>query len=310
VAIFVDQSSEQPLALSIGDLAERTGVPPSTLRTWELRYAIPASRRGSGGHRRYDLAAVELVLEVVRQRASGLSMGMAVERAREVLERPETSVFAGVSRRHQELRIQTLRKPAMLALCRAIEDECCAQAARPLVFASFQEERFYRASERRWRELSRTAVSSIVFADFPNAAQTGSGRIGSSSGRGTSAPGGLPGSAPIEVSVPFDAPLNREWMLVCDSADHPGCVAGWEPPGQSEVPDRERRFEAFWSVDPLVVRHAARICAQLTAQYRPGTPQLLDQLESTPPEASAELRRASGVLDRMLGYLSASSGSG
>jgi hypothetical protein len=34
---------------------------------------------------------------------------------------------------------------------------------------------------------------------------------------------------------------------------------------------------------------------------------LLEQLEATPPEASPELRRASAVLDRMLGYLSDSS---
>jgi DICT domain-containing protein len=277
---------QQRPGLSIGDLASRTGVPPSTLRTWELRYAVPRSQRGSGGHRRYGNDAVDLVLEVVRQRTSGLSMSMAVDRAKDLIRQPETSVFAAVTRRHPELRVQQLRKPALLALSRAIEDECCAQADRPVLFASFQREQFYRASEVRWRELTRTALSTIVFADFASSSQAE--------------------SYPLEIAVPFDAPLNREWILVCDSPDHPACVVAWEPAGQAQTRDRERRFEAFWSVDARVVRHAARVCANLSRLYRPGTPSLLDQLEATPPEASLELRRASAVLDRMLGYLSAS----
>jgi DICT domain-containing protein len=281
-------ADDQPSpALSIGDLADRTGVPPSTLRTWENRYAVPASRRAAGGHRRFDTAAVDLVLEVVRQRAAGLSMAMAVDRAKALAEQPQTSVFAGVTRRHPDLRVQSLRKPAVLALSRAIEDECCAQADRPLLFAAFQRERFYRASERRWRELSRTARMAVVFADFST----------------TSADP----DAPLEVRLPYDAPLNREWVLVCDAPDQPGCVVGWEPPGQASARDRDRLFEAFWSVDAEVVRHAARICAQLSTRYEPATPSVLDQLEHTPPQASPELRRASGVLDRMLSYLSASS---
>jgi DICT domain-containing protein len=277
---------QQASGLSIGDLASRTGVPPSTLRTWELRYALPTSQRGPGGHRRYDQAAVDLVLEVVRQRTSGLGMSMAVDRAKDLVRQPETSVFAALARRHPDLRVQRLRKPALLALCRAIEDECCAQADRPLLFASFQREKFYRVSEARWRELTRTARSAVVFADFPSSSPTV--------------------SYPLEVAVPFDAPLNREWVLVCDSPDNPGCVVGWEPAGQADIRDRERRFEAVWSVDARVVRHAARVCASLSQLYRPGSPSLLDQLEETPPEASPELRRASAVLDRMLGYLSAS----
>ena len=73
---------------------------------------------------------------------------------------------------------------------------------------------------------------------------------------------------------------------------------------QSSLPDGARRFETFWSVDARVVRHAARICAQLGRQYGAETP-MWPQLDETPPEASEATRRASGVLDRMLGYLSA-----
>lgn len=281
-AITDDESS-----LSIGDLAERTGVPPGTIRTWELRYGLPVPRRMAGGHRRYDLEAVDLVREAARQRASGLSMPLAVDRAKETLGQPESSVFAGVRRRHPELRTQSLPKPAVLALSRAIEDECCSQAERPLLFASFQQERFYRASEHRWTELARTAETALVFADFARAPHE---RESGSRGK------------PVEVPIPFEAPLNREWLLVCDAPDLPGCVVGWERPEVVDRPDTARRFETFWSVDPRVVRHAARICVQLARRY--GDVAVHGpQLAETPPEASAATLRASGVLDRMLRYL-------
>jgi DICT domain-containing protein len=246
---------------------------------------MPVPTRGAGGHRRYGVEAVDLVREAVRQRAGGLSMSMAVARAQELLGQPESSVFAGVRRRHPELRTQLLPKPALLALCRAIEDECCAQAERPLLFAGFQRERFYRASEHRWSELSRTARSAVVLADFARRRS--------------------PRNRPLEVPVPFDAPLNREWVLVCDAPDYPGCLVGWERPETADVEDGARRFETFWSVDARVVRHAARVCAELVSRYDGASRSSWPELEPTPPEASEATRRASGVLDRMLGYLSA-----
>lgn len=227
-------------------------------------------------------------------------MRLAVEQAGALLDRPESSVFAGVRRRHPGLRTQLLRKPAVLAMSRAIEDECCAQAERPVLFASFQRERFYRASEHRWGELARTAASAVVFADFADRPHRARTRSATPLSPGTP---GSPGSSVVEVRVPFDAPMNREWVLVCDSPDYPGCVAGWERPETADLPDAARRFETFWSVDALVVRHAARICARLTEQYDAGLGSSWPQLDGSPPQASAETRRASGVLDRMLGYL-------
>ena len=49
----VDPSNED-LDWSVGRVAERLGVPPATLRTWDRRYGIGPSQRTSGGHRRYS----------------------------------------------------------------------------------------------------------------------------------------------------------------------------------------------------------------------------------------------------------------
>ena len=282
--------SELPDGLSIGELARRTQVPAPTLRSWEDRYGFPRPHRLAGGHRRYDDGDVALIEAVVRLRASGMSLQAAISQAASQAAEAEPSVFAGLRRRHPALTLHVLRKVTLLALTRAIEDECCARAERPVLFASFQRQRFFRQSEERWNELARTARVVVVFADFSGSAKAGR--------RPPEEP------APIRVPLSEDAPARREWTLVCESRDYPACVTGWEFPGQREAADPDRRFEVIWSVDPQVVSHAAAICAQLARSARPGLGRLLDALPSEPaPPASADLRRAEGLLSRMTGYL-------
>jgi MerR family transcriptional regulator, light-induced transcriptional regulator len=113
-------------------------------------------------------------------------------------------------------------------------------------------------------------------------------------------------SAPLLVTVPGDAPLRREWVLVCDSPDYPACLTAWEFPGQQDTADSARRFETLWSADPQVVRDAASICAGLAREWSPGTGDLLGGLPAgQAPPASADLRRATSLLSRMTGYLEA-----
>jgi DICT domain-containing protein len=282
--------SELPDGLSIGELARRTQVPAPTLRSWEDRYGFPRPHRLAGGHRRYDDGDVALIEAVVRLRASGMSLQAAIGQAASQAAEAEPSVFAGLRRRHPALTLQVLRKVTLLALTRAIEDECCARAERPVLFASFQRQRFFRQSEERWNELARTARVVVVFADFSGSAKAGRRPPEE--------------SAPIRVPLPEDAPARREWTLVCESRDYPACVTGWEFPGQREAADPDRRFEVIWSVDPQVVSNAAAICGQLARSARPGLGRLLDALPSEPaPPASADLRRAEGLLSRMTGYL-------
>ena len=69
-------------ALTIGDVAARTGVSVATLRAWELRYGFPVPARLASGHRRYRVEDVALIEQVERDRASGLSLTAAMARAR------------------------------------------------------------------------------------------------------------------------------------------------------------------------------------------------------------------------------------
>jgi MerR family transcriptional regulator, light-induced transcriptional regulator len=281
--------TESQDGLSIGELARRTEVPAATLRSWEDRYGFPRPQRLAGGHRRYDQADIGLIEAVVRLRAGGMSLQAAIGQATSAAGQPEPSVFAGLRRRHPGLIPQVMRKATLLALTRAIEDECCARAERPVLFAAFQQQRFFLQSQPRWNELARTARAMVVFADFAEpAAVSGPPR----------------GPVPVMVPLPADASARREWTLVCDAPDYPACVAGWEFPGQPQAADASRRFEVIWSVDPQVVRDAAAICAQLARSARPGLGPLLDALPSEPPApASADLRRATGLLTRMTSYL-------
>lgn len=278
--------------LTIRELADRTGVAAATLRSWEARYGAPVPRRLAGGHRRYTESDVSYVAEVLRLRASGLGTASAIARASTGVhegELPDPSVFAGLRRRHPHLAPRVLRKPTLLALTRAIEDESRARAERPLLFASFQHERFYLQSKGRWEDLARTAERVVVFADFG-----GTHARAEQSNR----------AAPRLVPTPPDSPLQREWFLVCDSPDFPVCVTGWQLPDQDDVPDRARRFETLWTVDPVEVRDAARICAALADTFAPRAQWSLEErLAGTPAPSSPDLRRTQSLFARLVGYL-------
>ncbi len=277
--------------LSVSELAARTGLPAATVRTWETRYGFPRPRRGPGGHRRYRDRDVDLIEQVLRLRAAGVGLPAAIAQVTADTVELEPSVFAGLRRRHPELLPQVLRKSTVLALTRAIEDECGARAGRPLLFGAFQHERHFRGSAARWRDLARTARFTVVFAESDGEA-------------GTSAPALEPGSL-ITLPLPAAAPLRREWSLVCESESYPACLSGWELPGQHDVPDGDRRFEVVWTLDPAAVRDAALICALLAEHLSPGL-RLTRLLPSgMPPSSSADLRRATSLLSRMTGYLEA-----
>ena len=270
--------------LTIGDLVARTGVSEGTLRMWERRHGFPSPERLPSGHRRYVESDAELVLQVMRERGAGLSLAAAISRARESAADSQPSIFAGLRRRRPELQAMVLRKPLLLALSRAIEDESCARAERALLFGAFQRERFYRQSEHRWRELARTAELAVVFADFARARR--------------------PARGPIELPIDSAAPLNREWAIVCEAPGHAVCMAGVELPAAGRRRDQARQFDVIWSVEPDVVHTASEICLGLARQ---SDARLVERLgeRSAPaaPPPEDQLRLAAAITSRTLGAL-------
>jgi DNA-binding transcriptional MerR regulator len=237
--------------LSIGDLAERTGVSPATLRMWETRHGFPVPERLESGHRRYREHDVDAIRAVLRHRDAGTRLELAIARAMADAEPAAPSIYAYLRRRHPQLGVHRLKKSTLVALSWAIEDEFCAKADRATIYASFQHERHYRPSRPRWTELARVARSATVFADFPQSTDD---------------------TSPVQVALPPDAPMRREWAVVCDSVDLPVVLTAWELPGQDEVADRERLFESMWTVDGAAVHDAARVCAAVAQAHGAGGP--------------------------------------
>jgi DNA-binding transcriptional MerR regulator len=240
--------------LSIGDLAERTGVSTATLRVWESRHGFPVPHRRASGHRRYDDQHVALVRDVQRRRDNGVRLDVAI--AQVVAERAgrpapkgapgAPSVYAHLRRTYPALAPQRLTKGTLLALSWAIEDEFASRAQRGHLFGAFQRAPHFESAEARWSDLARTMASTLVFADF--APGTG----------GAPKPG-----EPVRVPLPADHPMGREWAVVVDSDDLSVALTAWEIPGQTGVRDRDRIFESIWTVEREAVREAARVCAQV-----------------------------------------------
>jgi DICT domain-containing protein len=250
---------------------------------WERRHGFPEPARLPSGHRRYRESDVELVRRVVRERAAGLSLAAAIERVRDAPADAELSIFAGLRRRRPEVQPIRLRKSVLLALSRAIEDESCARAERPLLFGSFQKVRFYRQSQRRWREFARTAELALVFADFDRLRQ--------------------PAGGPAELPVEREAPLTREWAIVCEAPGHAACLAGVELAAVAPSADRRREFDVVWSVEPAIVRAATDICLELARRSAPALVERFEDRAAAPPPgppSDEQLRLAAAVTTRTL----------
>ncbi len=233
--------------LTIGELAAQTGLAPATLRMWEARHGFPVADRLPSGHRRYRPEVVTRVRAVLDRQGAGVRLDAAIAGVVSDATAPPTpqtlSVFAELRRTNPHLAPQVLQKSSLVAISQALEDECVAQAGRAVFFGAFQQRRHLRASWARWTDLARTARATFAFSVADDAP--------------------LPDSAIIHVPLADDALMRREWSVVCDGIGQPAALSAWELPGQEDVPDARRRFEAIWTLDPTAVRDAARTCAHV-----------------------------------------------
>jgi DICT domain-containing protein len=272
--------------LTIGQLAERTGLQAGTLRMWESRHGFPHAERLASGHRRYPEGEVDHVLEVVRCRQNGLSLGAAIQRVVDSGDfAPAPSIFAGLRRHRPDLPPYPVPKRMLVPISHAIEDECSARGGGALLIGSFQRERFFRQAEERWRSFAETAELTIALGDFAEAHAHASGLV--------------------EVPIERDHALSREWAIVCDGPGVSTCLAGWERPGGE---GGERVFEMLWSVEPEVVREAACIGVQLAASQWPALRERVPSwLSETPETDDGAVQRATALTNRMLAYVTAAS---
>src|SRR6185436_19735454 len=152
--------------------------------------------RTAGGYRIYTEEDVVTLRRVVAYRDRGLSVPAALERARSLAgatDRP--SIFAALTATDAPVRPQRLRKPTLVAISRAIEEEALARAAGPVVIGEFQSERNYRAVEHRYRRLAHVADAVGVFAGFDEL------RIASE-------------GEPAEIPIAAADALGHEWAVI------------------------------------------------------------------------------------------------
>jgi MerR family transcriptional regulator, light-induced transcriptional regulator len=271
--------------LSIGELAARTGLTPAVLRTWEARHGFPVPERAASGHRWYRESDVDLVQRVMHRQRAGVRLEAAIREVTASGSASTLSVFAMLRDDHPHLAPQRLRKPTLLALSRAIEDDYLASAEPGVACASFQRERYYHSSRARWSELARRSRWSMVFADFPDLRDPEP-------------------EEPARVPLAGGAPMRREWAVVAETSRLGVCLAGWETPGQDDVPDRDRTFEVVWTMDPYATRQALRTCAEVaSAAGLAQAPNLLRELDERPVVAQTDPTRASALFSRAIGYV-------
>jgi MerR family transcriptional regulator, light-induced transcriptional regulator len=273
--------------LAIKDVAARTGIAAGTIRMWEQRYGFPQPQRTSAGYRVYSEDDVEALRRVLAYRERGLSVPAAIDRARAsdiATDRP--SLYGVLAGGESPPPSQVLSKRTLIAVSHAIEDETISRAAAPVVVASFQSERNYRAVEHRYRAIARTADAVLVFADFP-------------------ALGGGDGE-PVEVPLERADGLGNEWAVVIDAPGYGACLLAWEQPSSGEMPDLERRFEAIWTLDPRVVRRAAQVGATLARRADAALGERMDGLLAERPLALEQPAPGlTAVTNRIVGYLDA-----
>jgi len=96
----------------------------------------------------------------------------------------------------------------------------------------------------------------------------------------------------------------REWLVVCDAPGFAAALSAWEPPGQDDLPDHDRYFEAVWTLDPHAVRDCARVCAQVAATAgAPEAAPVLFQLAEEPVARGMDPVAATAMFNRVVAYL-------
>jgi signal transduction histidine kinase/DICT domain-containing protein len=178
-----------------------------------------------------------------------------------------------------------------------MEDRVLAGTDRPLLIASFQQEKFYRQEAHRYRRLGEISDQVYVLAapdtEFSDSVQE-------------------------YQLVPFEHTdaLAQEWHLVAIGAQSAACLICREKIAPaSEVPvlpeiDPSRRFEGIWTFDRQVTITAAQILLDRIQGYRPDLAAKIAQakqeyLVAVPTIPNDHSASADAFVQRLVTYLQA-----
>jgi DICT domain-containing protein/signal transduction histidine kinase len=207
------------------------------------------------------------------------------------------SILSELLRQMPQLRSHLYFKSSLTALSHAMEDRVLAGTDRPLLIASFQQEKFYRQEAHRYRRLGEISDQVYVLAapdtEFSDRVQE------------------------YEL-VPFERTdaLAQEWHLIAIGAQSAACLICREkiaPP--SEIPvlpeiDPSRRFEGIWTFDRQVTIAAAHILLDRIQGYRPDLAAKIAQakqeyLVAVPTIPHDHSASADAFVQRLVTYLQA-----
>ena len=156
------------------------------------------------------------------------------------------------------IRQQLYFKTSLTALSHAMEDQVLAGSEKPLVIASFQQERFYRQEAHRYERIADVTDQVYVLA-----------------AAGTS----FENQSNPYATIAFDDhdALTQEWHLVVIGEHYSACLICREKqpvtivsrsPGLPAL-EQTRRFEGIWTQDRYVTQQAGEMLLSRIQGYRP-----------------------------------------
>lgn len=163
-----------------------------------------------------------------------------------------TSLLHQLLQELPQLKAQIYFKASLTAISHAIEDLVLCGDETPLVFANFQQERYYRQEANRYQRIAQIAERVYVLAapetDFAT----------------------QPTNCEI-VSLEQTDELAQEWHLVIIAEKFAACLICREfaAPIDTAALDSARQFRGFWTFDRAVCNTAARLLGDRIASYRP-----------------------------------------
>lgn len=84
---------------TIGDVAERCGINPVTLRAWQRRYGLLKPQRSEGGHRQFDENDIQRIEEIKRW----IKSGVPVSKVKAILDNNQDSAAQGWMPQQEEV---------------------------------------------------------------------------------------------------------------------------------------------------------------------------------------------------------------